>query len=460
MQKSLLLKLLSIAVLILLLLIPLRLIEGLISARQHRQESVEQSIAASAAHAQTLTTPFLVVSYIEHVSSDVWDEPLKRYRTISTPHNRIAWFSPSEAVLDVTTETEARYKGLYKAQVLKSQGRWRLRFEVPAARGTSLKREVMTQQNAWLAMGISDARGIIGAPAVTWQGTSVPVRPGTEFVGLAQGLHVSLGPWQDQTAQTIDAIVTMSWLATGAINVAPLGKRTQVNVQSAWQHPSFQGSFLPVDKTIGDSGFRATWDVTHYASQNDRLLKTGNPALENFGVRFIEPVNIYLQAERAVKYGVLFVALTFAAFFLIEILKRVPLHPLQYGLVGLALAIFFLLIVSLSEHMPFGQAYAAATCACLGLLTYYIGHALRSARRGIGFGLLFGLLYLALYGLLLSEDNALVLGSVLMFVALAVVMVLTRRVDWYRLAEPASSTFADSVPPTAGNSAVRSPDPA
>ncbi len=446
MQKSLAIKLFSIVTLTLLLLAPLTLIEGLISARQHRQMEVEKTIAASAAHAQTVTTPFLVIRYIEHVSTESWDEPLKRYRTIVTPHSRIAVFTPTEAKLEATTDTEARYKGLYKAQVLKSEGRWRLRFDVPAMLGTGLKREALEQQDAWLAIGLTDARGIIGSPAVSWNGDTRPVQPGTEFVGLAQGLHAPLGKWPDHKAQSVAASVKLNWIGTGAVNFAPLGQRTQVTLQSPWPHPNFLGSFLPVDRTISDQGFRATWDVTHYASQNDRLLKTSNPGLEAFGVRFIEPVNIYLQAERAVKYGALFVALTFAAFFLIEVLKGVAVHPLQYGLVGLALATFFLLIVSLSEHLAFGRAYLAASLACVGLMTYYISHVLRSRARGLGFGALFGLLYLALYGLLLSEDNALVLGSLLLFAALATVMVLTRKVDWYRLGQPTNT------PPAAGES--------
>lgn len=446
MQKSLAIKLLSVTVLIFLLLLPLKLIEGLISARQHRQAEVEQTIAASAAHAQTATTPFLVIRYIEHVTTESWDEPLKRYRTVVTPHPRLAVFTPTEAKLDVTTDTEARYKGLYKAQVLKSEGRWRLRFDVPAMLGTSLKREAMEQQEAWIAIGLSDARGIIGAPEVKWRGVERPVRPGTEVPGLVHGLHAPLGAWPDQTAQSVEASVKLNWIGTSTLNFAPLGQRTQVTLQSPWPHPNFLGSFLPVDKSIGDAGFRATWDVTHYASQNDRLLKTSSPTLESFGVRFIEPVNIYLQGERAVKYGLLFVVLTFAAFFLIEVLKSVSVHPLQYGLVGLALATFFLLIVSLSEHLAFGLAYLAASIACVGLMTYYISHVLKSRARGLGFGALFGLLYVALYGLLLSEDNALVLGSLLLFAALAAVMVLTRKVDWYRLGEAAKPLPAENPP--------------
>jgi inner membrane protein len=171
-------------------------------------------------------------------------------------------------------------------------------------------------------------------------------------------------------------------------------------------------------------------------------------ALEAFDVSFIEPVNIYQKAERAVKYGALFVALTFAAFFLFETLKDLRIHPLQYGLVGFARAVFFLLLVSLSEHIMFLHAYLIASAACVLLIGYYLVHVLGSWRRGVAFGLKLTLLYGALYGLLLSEDNALMLGSLLLFAALAVFMVLTRGIDWYQLgAKPvAREKKAGTVP--------------
>ena len=148
---------------------------------------------------------------------------------------------------------------------------------------------------------------------------------------------------------------------------------------------------------------------------------------------FVEPVNIYLQAERAVKYGILFVVLTFAAFFLFEILKDLRIHPLQYGLVGAALALFFLLLVSLSEHMLFLHAYLIASAACVLLIGYYLAHVLGTWRRGLAFATKLSLLYTVLYGLLLSEDNALMLGSLLLFAALTTFMMLTRKIDWYQL---------------------------
>jgi inner membrane protein len=155
--------------------------------------------------------------------------------------------------------------------------------------------------------------------------------------------------------------------------------------------------------------------------------------LDALGISLVDPVNPYVLADRASKYGVLFVLLTFGGFFLFETLRRLPIHPIQYLLVGLALAIFFLLLLALSEHFAFGWSYLAASAACIGLLAYYLAHVLRSARRGAGVAVALALLYAALYGLLVSEDNALVLGAGLLFAVLAATMVATRRVDWYAL---------------------------
>lgn len=155
--------------------------------------------------------------------------------------------------------------------------------------------------------------------------------------------------------------------------------------------------------------------------------------IDAVGLSLVDPVNVYTQADRASKYGLLFVLLTFIGFFMFELIQQLPIHPIQYGLVGLALAIFFLLLVSLSEHIEFGVAYLISSGACIGLLGVYLSAILRSKQRGIGFATMLGLLYAALYGLLISEDNALVLGAGLLFVILAAIMLITRKIDWYQL---------------------------
>ncbi|MER2541150.1 MAG: inner membrane CreD family protein, partial [Azonexus sp.] len=163
----------------------------------------------------------------------------------------------------------------------------------------------------------------------------------------------------------------------------------------------------------------------------DAALKANSG--EALSIDFIDPVNVYLQAERAVKYGVLFIALTFAGFFLTEILRRTPIHPMQYLLVGLALAIFFLLLIAFSEHLAFAAAYGIAATACIGLIAWYLAGALGGWRQGFAFGSGLTGLYGVLYGVLLSEDNALLMGSLLLFLALGAVMLATRRLNWYGL---------------------------
>lgn len=156
--------------------------------------------------------------------------------------------------------------------------------------------------------------------------------------------------------------------------------------------------------------------------------------IDPIGLSLVDPLNVYSQADRAAKYGLLFVLLTFVVFFGFERIKQLPIHPIQYFLVGLALAIFFLLLVSLSEHVEFGFAYLLASLACIGLIALYLVAVLRSVPRAAGFAAMLATLYAAIYGLLVSEDNARVLGSGLLFGVLAAIMVVTRKVDWYQLA--------------------------
>jgi len=230
----------------------------------------------------------------------------------------------------------------------------------------------------------------------------------------------------------------------------PVGKNNIVSMESNWAHPQFGGNFLPEGRSISEAGFKASWRISAMASDAQQQLAAqetagarpaagskAQPQLDSFNIGFIEPVNIYSQADRATKYGLLFVALTFAAFFVFEMLKRLAIHPVQYLLVGLALVMFFLLLVSLSEHIDFLVSYLIASAACITLIAYYLSAVLRSAARGAGFGAGLTLLYSALYGLLISENNALVLGSLLLFAILAALMVVTRKFDWYSANEEA-----------------------
>lgn len=292
----------------------------------------------------------------------------------------------------------------------------------------------MIDAHLQLQLGISDPRGINNDPQIqingkTYRFTSPANKNGANN-GLPQ-LSIDLGPLDLQQAARYDFKFPLQLTGTTRLAIAPSGEANHISLKSAWPHPNFGGRFLPTSRNVSQQGFDAQWEISHLARNFEA---TQNPASgEVLSIDFVDPVNVYLQAERAVKYGVLFIVLTFAGFFLSEILRRAPIHPMQYLLVGLALAIFFLLLIALSEHLPFFVAYALSAAACIGLIAFYLAGALGGWRQGSAFGAGLTGLYGVLYSVLLSEDNSLLMGSLLLFVALGTTMLATRKLDWYRL---------------------------
>ncbi|MBL8522357.1 MAG: cell envelope integrity protein CreD [Betaproteobacteria bacterium] len=456
MQKKLFLRLLAIVFLMVLLLIPLGLIRGVVSERQGLQSQVENTIAMNLAGPQRLAGPLLVVPYVERETVTTSDDRGRDTKKV-IEHQRKAIFMAENLTIDASTGVESRYKGLYKALVYQTRADLRARFNVPANLGLDIDPGQYTIGRPWIAVGLGDVRGLRASPVFSWDKQAQQVANGPRLEGLGDGLHAMVALTDVRSASTHDVDIRLDFAGTSSLAVVPLGNSTVMQLKATWPHPNFGGRFLPQTKSIDANGFTARWEVSHLSSRNGALIRQGlvsgerDRQLEAFDVGFIEPVNIYQQAERAVKYGILFVVLTFAAFFLFEVLKELRIHPLQYGLVGMALAIFFLLLVSLSEHISFLYAYLAASSACVLLIGYYLSFVLRGWRRGVAFAGQLAVLYAVLYGLLLSEDNALMLGSLLLFFVLATVMVMTRRIDWYQLGgqqetQPAKTPTTEILP--------------
>jgi inner membrane protein len=270
--------------------------------------------------------------------------------------------------------------------------------------------------------------------------------PGPGDSALAGGLHAPLTGLQTGREQKLEFSFSLELGGSEAFAIAPLGADTTVAMRADWPHPSFQGRFLPAKHDIGPEGFTASWKISRFAAQGAGQAASCafpcNRMGEQISVSLIEPVGLYQQLERASKYGFLFIGLTFAAFLLFEVLRRLAIHPAQYGLVGLALAMFFLLLTALSEHIDFAAAYAIASFACVGLVTGYLMCVLRSAGIGLAFGGALAALYAMLYALLKAEDYSLLGGSLLLFGLLAALMIATRRVDWYGLGSPRPAASA------------------
>ena len=447
-------KLVALAGVMLALLWSLEMVGNLVAEREGRLHEAQRGIADSLAGSQLLAGPVLQRQCNEQWKVEQGEGKDRRW--VDQRNDFTLAALPRRLLVDATTRIEPRTRGIFRINgyVVKAslQADW---TDLQALQPAPPKAGV--QQSCGdpvLWVGVADPRGIRSA-TVAIAGVDVAVRPGTPASNVPRGFQAV---WLDGNVRDakppLSANVTLELVGTEGLWFAPVGEQSTFKLRSDWPHPSFSGRFLPSQRTITDQGFQAEWQLSSLATRSGQELLsggfglctsveapptiavTGQPGpscIERFGVAFIDPVSTYVLSDRATKYGLLFIVLTFVAVGLVEVMRQLRVHPIQYALVGCALALFFLLLVSLSEHLRFGMAYAVAATACTVLLGYYGSHVLKGWRAGValagGIGALFGLLYL----LLLSEQSSLVLGSVLLFAVLATVMFVTRQIDWYAL---------------------------
>ncbi len=436
MRLNLFLKAFAVMAIALVLLIPLMMIYGQIEDRHKLLMDVEANVASSSAGPQQLIGPLVVLDYTVRVARETKDEKTGHLVESFENEARQRVFVPKELVIKGDATVEERNRGLYKAQLYHLNSKLSGRFAFPQGMGLGGEWRAAQTGRAHLVLGISDLRGIRNRPVLQWHGKPLEFEPAVGHDGhpVGRGIQVALDPAALE-GQAFAFEMPLDLTGTQRFSVTPVAERTEMTLRSDWPDPSFAGRFLPDTKTVSPGGFEARWQVSSLARDLSKILDGGKETFrdEAFEVSFIRPVNLYLQSERAVKYGFLFVGLTFAAFLLFELLQRLRIHPMQYLLVGLGLAMFFLLLISLAEHIGFLNAYLAASGSCILLLGFYLEHVLRSRLLGWGFAGALALLYGVLYGLLISEDNALLMGSLLLFCALAAAMLATRKLDWYGL---------------------------
>ena len=444
MNRSLALKLLVIGVVTGVILTALMMVNGIITDRQAYRDDAVKSIEASYAGPQTVIGPVLVRPYTQTtVTMEDGDKGTKKRV------ERIAQLTATSFphLLDVRgklTPTERRH-GLYTVTVYEFAGHLKGSMEIvqPQTAGK------VEWGEPYLAMSVDDVRGIVGTPTVVVNGTPETMFQGAEStMGWQPNLRVPLRGVKEMNGR-VDFAIDIDLAGTEQISVAPVGDSNHVELSSTWRSPLFAGQFLPRTRDVSGDGFTAAWDVSLLATGTQVQMQS-KPVkqIDLMNVSLLTPIDPYKLSDRATKYGILFTVLTFGGFFLFEMMKLLPIHPVQYLLVGFGLVIFFLLLISFSEHMAFAVAYLISSAACIGLLTFYLSYVLRSVMRGLGFGGMLTALYAAVYGLLISEDNALILGSLLLFAVLAVVMVVTRKVDWYKSGmEPMRGAKATPPPP-------------
>jgi len=448
MQRALLIKLLVIGLVAIVLWIPLGMISGKISERSRFQDAARSSIAQSWTGSQEVIGPIVVMPYTIEWETEKWDEQTKSKIVKIHQASRESFILPDQIKINSTIATDIRYKGIYRVPVYTSNLTVNGVLDSGSLK-TSLDRiknnhHFLKFNKPYLSVAVTDPRGINSIPKLRWNEMNLSFKPGSLLKMNENGLHASLPAFDPVVNKPIIFNFEVELRGMESMQFVPAASETLVSITSPWPHPQFLGSFLPVSRSISPEGFNAEWKMTSFATNiEQKALACEKGDCKNlwgsgFGVKLIEPVNVYVQSERSVKYGILFIGLIFVTFFLFEVLKKLRIHPVQYTLVGFAISIFYLLLISLSEHVSFAVSYLAASVGCVVLLFVYLIFVLKSAMQSALFSLVMFVLYGVLYIIIRAEDFALLMGSVLTFAVLGIVMLSTRKINWYDVGEQIS----------------------
>ena len=428
-KHSSMLKVGSIGFLVLVLLIPLAMTRGLIDDRIAVSDTAKADIQRAWGGSQIIAGPILVVPYTVttvHPYGDRKDESGELH------------FLPEQVDIDVELDPEVRYRGIHEVAVYTAAAAVTGRFAARDTSGMGIDDAVFDWQAAYFLFGVSDARAIRNTPAIRIDGRAFPFEAGAKHIPgfppmIVARADLALDPLIDvPLAFAVDLDVA----GTDALSILPLGGTTSASIGSSWPSPSFGGKHLPEVREVSDNGFQASWRISSLGRNLPSRwteLPAGNQAFMHsvFGVSLYTPVHFYQLTDRATKYAILIIGLTFVAYFLFEVLARLRLHPLQYLLIGLANTLFYLLLLSLAEHLGFGVAYFLSATGSTSLIIAYSASILKSRAKASLVGVMLAVLYLFLYLTLNAETYALLAGSIGLWITLALIMYLTRNIDWY-----------------------------
>jgi len=418
-------KMIVIGILALVLLIPAAMIEGVIREREWRNTEVTREIGGKWGQEQTVTGPVLKVPYLQRfVNADG--------KRVTSRHE--LYLLPESLQVSSQVRPEKRSRGLYQAVVYAADVTLQGNFDLTRLEQSRVKKENLLLDQATILLGIADMKGVRERIVAEVGGRPLELNPGFRETVVASSVGAPLPGLK--TGQKLPFAFTLALNGSARLGFVPVGKETTVTMDSPWSDPSFSGAFLPVARQVGANGFTARWNVLHFNRDLPQVWCDEKLNLDKhtFGVGFIIPADIYQQSMRSAKYAVLFIGFTFSAFFIAEILNRRRIHPVQYLLIGFALVLFYILLISISEHLSFALAYLLATLAVISLIASYAASVLSSRRLAGIVAAILAALYGYMFVLLNLEDFALLMGAIGLFAVLAAIMYLTRGIDWYAAA--------------------------
>ncbi len=420
-------RLFIIAFLTLILLIPSLMIHELIQERMERRDEATLEVSGKWGAEQVVIGPVLTLPYRYFLKDE-------KQNTIETV--RYAHFLPEELKIDGSLAPEIRYRGIYEVILYKGQLDLNGFFASPDPSLINLPEKDILWNEAFLALGISDMKGIREFVSIEWNGSAFPANPGLPNNDVIQS-GISIKPLLSQTQTQYNFHIRLDLNGSSGLLFSPVGKETLAGLKSDWTNPSFMGDFLPEERNVDNSGFTAKWKVLHL-NRNFPQAWIGTQNLVGqtlFGVNLQLAVDEYQKTMRTAKYAIMFIALTFLTFFMIELLTRRVIHPIQYLLIGFALLVFYTLLLSISEYLIFAQAYWIASISIIVMITLYARSVLADNLQTLIIAGVLILLYGYLFILLQLQDYALLMGSIGLFVVLGLVMYLTRKIDWFGIME-------------------------
>jgi inner membrane protein len=424
-RSSVLLRVVFVAVLTMFLLIPQMMIESLVTERQQRRDSVTDEISSKWGKNQTITGPLIVLPYQRIMKN----EQGKDYSVIEN-----IYLLPKKLKATAELNPEVRYRSIFEVVLYSAQISLTGEFSTEYLERLQIPSENIRWKDASLVLGVSDLKGIKDTLGVEWNGKRVDLNPGVTNqellpVGLSSGLVIS--PLIQKYSFNMKVLLNGS----SELDIIPVGELTEASMKGNWSSPSFLGEFLPINRTIDQGTFQADWKIFHLNRNYPQVFTTGQYKVDQsaFGVKLLLSIDEYQKTMRTTKYAILFIMLTFMAFFVAEILGSHPVHPVQYTLVAIVLLLFYVLLLSLSEHIDFILAYVIASTSVIVLITAYTRTMLGGVRQAVVLGSVLIALYGFLYVTVQAQDYALLFGSFGLFISMALVMYLTRKIDWFSI---------------------------
>lgn len=426
-KNSVMLKLLTITILMLLLLIPSSMIKSIIAERELLSEEAIQEVSMKWANAQEIIGPILTIPLI-------YEQILDEKKVLTTRYMHIL---PEELNIDGNIEPEKLKRGIYEIVVYKSNIQIRGNFKLNKKIDQNNLLEINYDQ-AFLTLGISDLRGIEDQIDLEWNKLKLKVEPGSKLPSIAKsGITAYIPELANSLEKLVEFSIDINLQGSQNISFVPLGNETNVSLVSTWPSPSFNGNFLPKNRDVSDDGFTASWKVLEL-NRNFPQSWIGTDYIENiressFGVDLFLPIDDYQKSMRSAKYAVMSIALTFLIFFMVEILNKRKIHPFQYALVGLGLVLFYILLVSISEHSNFNLAYLISSIAVVSMISLYSISVFKDKKISFLLFLIITSIYGFLFVTLQLADYALLMGSGGLTLILAVTMYFSRNINWYHL---------------------------